>query len=301
MSNKCLTLNDLDLDTLDPKAFLESSLTEDEAGALHNIKHELGICIRWGALTDNMFEWLMSGMDGLVFLENEKSSTAVVKSNPYAALFDRDKKRISGDQERTQLARKYVLLHLLKKLLGSLKTRVNQEFEGIEIIDEEAEAELKAILAASADEEEMDLAGETDLAAGEREIVARITAGEERGCNHNHVTVRQIRADQSRSGTDELHQYCKDCRQVIQKDILKSITKTKRRFLPDILPKTCPHSRVQWLEGQEGRVAICSSCKEKVPDPQTYHWTKVGLEPFGDDPQQDEFIRVPARKQESAV
>jgi hypothetical protein len=44
-----------------------------------------------------------------------------------------------------------------------------------------------------------------------------------------------------------------------------------------------------WKEGEEGKVALCSDCKEVHPSPQTMLWEKVGLEPFGDDPEKDEI------------
>lgn len=290
------------LEGKDPEDVLNNVLSESEKDTLHNIKYELGTCVKWGTLTENMFTAMLQSMDMLVFLENEKAEPRVVKRNPYEALFPKDQERLNGSHDKAAMFRRYILLHLLKKLLGSLKTYVNREIDGIEVIDEDTEMELKSLLGTGADEEEMDLVGTTSSGEGDREIVAKVSSAEDPDCRHNRLTMRQVWAGTSKSGLDELHKYCKECRRVIQVEVLGSKTKKSKRgwFFE---PRECRHPRVRWQEGAEGKTAVCSveECGQVIPNPETYRWVKVGLEPYGDDPSQDEVIRIPACKEEAAA
>lgn len=286
-------------ESMTPEEILDMVLTEDDKEALHGIKHELGLCIKWGALTEQFFQSMLDGMDTLVFIETEKDEPGVVKRNPYESLFDQDKARINSSSDKARLCRKYALLHLLKKLLGALKTRVNQELNAIEIIDDETEMELKALLAEGPDEEEMDLVGRKKPRKDEREIIAQVDVGDDRGCHHNRLTIRQVRADQSKSGLDEMHSYCKECRQVIRVEVLG--TKTPKQDSWFSRPRQCLHREVHWREGQEGQVAECAYCEQEVPNPEKYQWSKVGLEPFGDNPEDDEIMSFQTGQKEAVA
>lgn len=282
------------LEVAEAEDILASVLTNAETEALSNIKHELGLCVRWGAFTQQMLDGLLSSVDALVFLEEPKSDSKVVKRNPYDALFDRDKALINGSSEKSKLLRRYVLLQLAKKLLGSLKTQINQELKSFRHIDEDTEMELRAVMDEGPDEEEMDSVGEQKPG----KVVGTVHLGEDRGCAHHRTTVRQVRANAAGSKREELRTVCKDCRQVIRIKVLESPTErglTRRSRedskWPEFLePAECVHPRVRWKAGQEGRIAICSKCDEEVPEPEKYEWSSVGLEPYGDDPDSDEII-----------
>lgn len=286
-------------ENISPEEILDAVLTEADKEALHDIKGELSICIKWGAVTSQILQSLLDDLDTLVFLETGEERGGLVKLTPYESLFVPDQARINSSSEKSRLCRKYVLLNLLKKLLGALKTRVNQELNSIEIIDEETELELKALLAEDPDEEEMDLVGRKKPDREEREIIAQVDVGEDRGCEHKRLTIRQVRADDSHSGLDEMHSYCKDCRQVIRMQVLG--TKTPKRESWFSRPRQCLHQQVHWKEGLEGQVAECAHCGQEVSDPKKYQWTKVGLEPFGDKPEDDEIMSFPAGQKEVAV
>lgn len=282
--------------TSSAQEILDSTFSEVDLENLHNIKYELGICIKWGMITKDVFEDLMTRVDSLVFLENECPHTheGFVKRNPYDALFDREKARINGPDEKSKMARDYVLLHTLKKLLGALKTHVNQKLAKFETIDDVTEGDLMEILQygpnafEGPDEEEMDLVDPMDK-DGSGEIRAIVSHGD---CSHRRTTVKQIPAAKTASRMNELHTFCKDCKTSIGIQITRTRTSGigsrssdwKREPLP------CQHLKAVWKEGEEGKVALCADCKEEHPRPESVHWSKAGLEPFGDDPDKDEII-----------
>jgi hypothetical protein len=79
--------------------------------------------------------------------------------------------------------------------------------------------------------------------------------------------------------------YCKDCRTVVYSLRVEADRKDKR---------PCQHPGAEWVEGQEGKEAICTeaSCQAPISNPETYHWVDAGLEPFDDDPTKDEVITL---------
>lgn len=288
---KKMSLEDLTDRLLDstPEEVLEQLLPEDELENLQSIKQELGLCINWKILTENMYQMLMDGMDALVFLETEKESPQVVNRNPYEALFEPDQARINGSGEVSQMARKYVLLLILKKLLGSLKTRVNKAFDEIETIDTDDEGELRELILYGRDEpdeEEMDLVTAPNDDPEQGEIIAAVDHRSK--CTHIRVTVKQIPATKTASRMDELHTFCKDCKTFLELKKLKTRSTGKRTPIFG-KPRECQHHNGYWKEGEEGKVAICSSCKKVVPNPEKFEWLKAGLETLGDDPSKDEI------------
>lgn len=293
---KNLSIDDLQALLVDktPEEILASGFTEVDLENLQNIKHELGICIKWGALTERMYQAIMDGMDTLVFLETEKDEPCIVKRNPYEALFDRDKKLINGPEDASQMSRKYVLLQVTKKLLGALKTRINKELEEFTFIDDEIEGELAEIIQYGPDEEEMDLVP-TD-SKDTPEIVAKIDASK---CLHRRTTVKQIPSTMTASRMDELHTFCKDCKGFLSLRKLNSRSPAfpSRNWSK---PAPCQHPNGSWKEGEEGKTAICSKCDAIIPNPEKFQWEKAGLEPFGDDPEQDEIQSLNVLKEMEA-
>jgi hypothetical protein len=287
-----VTLEDLTDRLLDgtPEEILDQVFSEVDLENLQSIKMELGLCINWDTLIDGMYQMLMGGMDTLVFLETESDSPQVVKRNPYEALFDRDKARINGSDDKSQTARKYVLLMILKKLLGAVKTRVNKEFDKIETIDDFTEGELQELVRYGdpdePDEEEMDLVTALQDEADQGEIIAAVDHRND--CPHRRQTVKQIPSTKTESRMDELHTFCKDCKQSLEIQKLKTRT-TSRKAKDWGKPMPCQHRNGHWKDGEEGKTALCSDCKEVVPNPEKFEWSKAGLEPVGDDPSQDEI------------
>jgi hypothetical protein len=284
-----VTLEDLTDRLLDgtPEKILDEVFSEDELENLQSIKQELGLCVNWGTLIDNMYQMLMGGMDTLVFLETENDSPQVVNRSPYEALFERDKVLINGSDEKSQIARKYVLLMIMKKLLGALKTRVNKEFEKIETIDDFTEGELQEMIRYGyddPDEEEMDLVSALQDESDQGEIIAAVDHRD--NCVHRRQTVRQIPSTKTGSRMDELHTFCKDCKRPLEIQQLKTRT-TGKRIRDWGKPMPCQHHNGHWKDGEEGKTAICSACDEVVPNPEKFEWSKAGLEPVGDDPEQD--------------
>ena len=285
-----VTLEDLTDRLLDGdvQELLNELFTEDELENLQSIKQELGLCINWKALIEHMYQGLMDGMDTLVFLETEKDSPQVVNRNPYEALFEPDQARINGPDEKSQKSRKYVLLLIMKKLLGGLKTRIKKEQDGFEYIDEEDAGELREIIHYGhdePDEEEMDLVTALEDEPEQGEIAAVVDHSK---CIHRRQTVKQIPSTTTASRMDELHTFCKDCKTFLELRKLNTRT-TGKRAKDWGKPRPCQHHNGHWKEGEEGKVAICSSCKEVVPNPEKFEWLKAGLEPMGDDPSKDEI------------
>lgn len=263
------------------ESYRQEYLTLNEADKLHNIKHELGLCIRWGGFTKQSLENLVEELDILVFSGDEDNSPGIVKRNPYAALFSSDQARINGPHKKAYLYRRYIFLLTIQKLLGSLKTLVKKEIAKIEILNDEDVKELQR-------EEQM---------ANENEIVALVPIPEDRNCDHNRITIKQVDKKDTKSGYEELHKFCKECRQVIDVDIIGQTTQKKNRISSKKGPKkACKHPKVLWKENFEGKVALCSVCSKEVPNPEVYRWVEAGLEPYGDDPEQDEIIILETEK-----
>ena len=274
---------------------MSDEITAEEKEALHNIKYELGLCVKWGVLTQNMLDALVQSMDMLVFLENENSNPSVVKSNPFEALFPKDQSLIK-DSPNSAVLRRYVLLGLLKKLLGSMKTQINKELKNLLFTD----------LEASGTSEESEMA--------QNEIVATIYTGENRNCSHSNISIRQISPSKSPSAKEELHTYCKLCRQIVKREILSSTgsgsnKKHKERGFSHyysekrtgIQPRVCKHPSVIWKEGEEGNTALCSVCSDTIKNPQDFKWVSAGLEPYGDDPSQNEVLIITKPQKEMAI
>lgn len=286
-----LTLEDLTDRLMEgtPDEILEQVFSEVDLDNLQSIKQEIGLCINWKVLIENSYQRMMDGMDTIVFLETEEDSPQVVSRNPYEALFTRDQALINSADEKSQAARKHVLLMTMKKLLGALKTRVNKELETIETIDDFTEGELQEMIRYgfdAPDEEEMDLVTALPDKDEQGEIIAKVD--HRKGCSHLRVTVKQIFSTKTASRMDELHTFCKDCNAPLEVQRLETRT-TGRRIQDWIKPQSCQHRSGHWKEGEEGKTAICSACEKVVPNPEKFEWLKAGLEPLGDDPSKDEI------------
>lgn len=295
-------MNDLDfiegLMGKSPREILENSLTEREREHLLGIKHELSSQIRWGRVTEESLQALQEFVDTLVFLEKEDRSPHVVKSNPYSSLFPQEKEYLNGPSPKAHQARKYVMLLLVKKLLGSIKTALRKDLESIRFLSDEEEIDLQDLLSEDPDEEEMDLVEETKE-ENSRAIVAQISMEDGRECSHLKTTVRQKSASSTDSGLEELHFYCRDCGKVYRKDVLSSKGRLDRQPAARVGP--CRHPSGIWKEGEEGKTALCGLCKEPLEEPDNVAWVAAGLEPYGDNPEEDEILVIPAQNKKESV
>ena len=272
-----------------PQELLNELFTEDELGNLRDIKMELGLCINWKAFIEHTYQVIMGNMDALVFLETEKNTPQVVSRNPYEALFKPDQVRINGPDKKSQKARKYVLLMIMKKLLGALKTRMKKEVDGFEYIDDEDAGELQEMIHYGydePDEEEMDFVSALQDGQERGEIIAGVDHRQD--CRHLRKTIKQIPSTKTKSRMDELHTFCKGCKKPLK--VRKLDTRTiGKRIRGQNKPMPCQHRHGHWKDGEEGKTALCTVCKEVVPNPKKFEWLKAGLEPVGDDPSKDEI------------
>jgi len=286
-----ITIEDLTDRLLDgsPQELLNELFTEGELEALRDIKMELGLCINWKALIEHTYQVVMGNVDTLVFLETEKSTPQMVSRNPYEALFERDRVRINGSGDKSQTAKKYVLLMIMKKLLGALKTRMKKEVDGFEYIDDEDAGELQEMIHYGydePDEEEMDFVSALQDGQERGEIIAGVDHRQD--CRHLRKTIKQIPSTKTKSRMDELHTFCKSCKKPLNVKKLSTRTAGRRtQGRNENMP--CQHRHGHWKDGEEGKTALCTVCKEVVPNPKKFEWLKAGLEPVGDDPSKDEI------------
>lgn len=255
---------------------LDDYLGSEDQETLDFIRRETNQLIRWGELINESFPPMLDA------IENVFNTGAHTKKVPLDNLLDIDLESLYGDDPRSKVRRRYVFLHLLKKLLGGLKTRVNQELKEIIFLSSEDEDDLTDIL---------EEGGEDDVrTGGETQIIASLEA-DGGVCEHPRTKIRRITGSMSEA---LLETYCKDCRKVVMTKQVQGTTKLglSQSRKKDKKPKVCTHSSAHWKEGEEGRTAICSDCQGIVPNPQKFEWIKAGLEPFGDDPEQDEVIKL---------
>ncbi len=249
---------------------LGTCLTEDERGELVSIRHQLSEEIDWKDLVSSMKAEFLYLMDGVIIDGN------CSKVIPFELLRETEKDCLYGDHENVDTRKRFVMLLLIKKLLGALKQSVRKDLDEIleDILDFEVEDELKSI------------AEGRELGAGdELEVVAVVTpqANGTVKCFHTHKTVRKIPADGRKRKLDVLQTQCRQCGEDVGKPRVcgspfKGVSKD---------PKACKHDEAEWKEGEEGKIAICFDCGEPSPNPGKYKWADVGLEPFGDDPETD--------------
>ena len=251
---------------------LGTCLTEDERVELVSIRHQLSDEIDWKDLVASMkaeFLWLMDG----VIIEGNCSEVI-----PFELLRETEQDYLYGDHENVDTRKKFVMLLLIKKLLGALKQSVRKDLDEIleDILDFEVEDELKSI----AEGRELGAEDELDVVA----VVAPQPDGTIE-CFHTHKTVRKIPADGKGRKLDVLQTQCRRCGEDLGKP---RVCGSPFKDAPKD-PKKCQHEEAEWKEGEEGQTAICFGCGGVAPNPAKYKWATVGLEPFGDDPETDEL------------
>lgn len=280
---------------------LTSGLTEDERDSLMGIKHDLNANIRWGKVVEESFGPILASMESLIFHGGEGLVKPTVDPSlqaPIYSLFASERARLE-EGDKAQLSRHFVTLLLTKKLLGALKTRVNQSLNDIQTLTEEEEFDAMCaldegpseIIDAEFREETEDMRGEPDP-----EIVARIGFRDNWNCEHVVTKVRHIKADGFRFQEDRLETFCKDCRNVIGVRVIPKSQKAGKKSKKK--KQGCQHRYAEWVPGKEGQTAQCvdeKNCTHLITaeiELKRIHWEKAGLEPYGDDPSQDEVIAL---------
>jgi hypothetical protein len=252
---------------------LGTCLTEDEKEELVSIRHQISDEIDWKDLVGSVMSEFLCLMDGVIL---EGNSSEVI---PFELLRETEQDYLYGDHENVDTRKKFVMLLLIKKLLGALKQDVNKSLDSIleNILDYEVESELNSIANGE----------EVDDGDGVVELSAIVSLGEDGSvaCSHVHKTVRKLPADGKKRKLDVLQTECRSCGEPLGKPRVcgspfKSASKN---------PKVCKHDEAEWKEGEEGQTAICFDCGGVAPDPGKYKWATVGLEPYGDDPETDEL------------
>jgi len=262
---------------------LEQTLTEEDRDTIKEVYRDISRQVKWGQVIDNAYPVLLEMVEELITSDGMSK-----EGGPWFEVAQTDQ-HLFDDKEQKAMARQHSLLLLLgKKLLGALKTRVNQSMGDIRVLSQDEEIELEAIVEEAAtaaretDDSQYDDLLEEENRVAKHEVVAEVSIAPEGDCRQNgrHIrtTIRWKRKN------EEMFQetYCKDCRQVVERLAARK----------PATPKQCEHPGAEWIDGEEGKKAVCTACKEPIENPDTYHWVDAGLEPFGDDPSEDEVITL---------
>lgn len=264
---------------------LRDFLTTYEVESLQGIRHNMNSNIHWGKVVAEALPELVASIEAILFQE-----TGVTKTVPLDDLFPAHR-NFMDDPEKGELRRKYVVLQLTKKLLGALKTRINQEIQALPILSLQQEENLvrrslsrqrargpKPRIIPAGYRGEEGPKEETVTAHLRRRCLGKLAEEDNGtpGCQHKRTTVsyKDVRSQLLRIAK------CKDCDLTVSSQV-----ESRRR-------KVCRHRNAEWVPGKEGKEARCAEidCLAPIPNPESFQWRKVGLEPFGDDPSQDEAI-----------
>lgn len=292
----------------DRRAYLlRDYLTEADVEDLRGMRHDMNFHLRWGRIVNECFPAMLQTMESVLF-----ESSPLVKKKPIDSLFPHVRAKLE-DPEKGELMRQFLVLEFTRKLLGALKTRVNQEIRNLPYLTEEQEERLLEEGDLRAELEEMDLLAnpvfqplgpdevlsedeetveetddmEADLPprSDEVNIFSYLTRHRKQSesssaCEHVRTTVSYPKTSK---GTTR-REYCKDCRQVVSEVWTGSKVTDKSAV--------CKHSHAEWVPGKEGKEARCANpeCQAPIENPARFTWEKAGLEPFGDDPSKDEVL-----------
>src|SRR5574338_186045 len=130
---------------------LRDYLTEVDVEDLRGMRHDMNFHLRWGKIVDECFPAMLQTMETVLFQDSP-----LVKKNPIESLFPHVRAKLE-DPEKGELMRQFLVLEFTRKLLGALKTRVNQEIRDLPFVTEEQEDELLQRADHVAEMEEMDL------------------------------------------------------------------------------------------------------------------------------------------------
>jgi hypothetical protein len=268
---------------------LTSHLTEAERDKVFDIYKDISAEIRWGRVLAEMFPNLLDAVQDVIFGLNDFKSNRYVKRNPWEAI-QADTSLFEDGDEKAMSRRHLLLLYLTKKLLGVAKTKVNLEVADIPVLGPQEESDLLDIVQAAEEREEEQVMARAELDA-DHEVTAElerervIDLSPDGDCRQNGRHVRTEVRYRRKNDESFSEQYCKDCRQVVKKTVFKGSG-------APVKVENCEHPGAEWVEGKEGKEAICTKCQGPIPNPETYQWATAGLEPYGDDPTKDEAITL---------
>lgn len=263
---------------------LESYLTEAEREEVFSNFKDISSQVRWGAVSEEVFGGLLDDVYDLVFGVGVLGDTKFSKNDTWYLATDAEKELYEDKDPKGMHRRHLLLLWMTRKLLGVLKTKVNQGLLDVPILDDEEESELRGLqdYYESAGEEPELVAclerGKPDLPS-----IKDIDLSAEGDCLQGGAHIRVVVRHRRRDNQVLTEQYCKDCRKVVSSVIRGSEEKAD---------EPCECEAAVWIPGKEGQEAVCSKCKEPIENPETFQWRNAGLEPFGDDPSQDEVVTL---------
>lgn len=245
-------------------------LTVEEKAKLLPIRNEISRGLRWNKLGTYATNILTSILDAGVFRSSGKEDW--IKPFLQAGFTSTEEKILFGSG-RSELRQEYISLLLLAKLLGKMKQTVQGRLKEIEPFPTRMEndffSEIEALLGGQTltDDELLDT---IDRTLSESPALP----DPKPACSHKRTKTRYEKI----KGATQVTTICKDCGEWLTK--ATTIKPKKHEHLP------------MWVKGKEGQEAICmdTKCGEIIPDPSIYDWVQAGLEPYGDDPSQDEVI-----------
>ena len=265
---------------------LETTLTEEDRERLQDIYKDVNSQIKWGHVIDNAFPVLLDLAEQLIETEGMHKD-----GGPWHTITESDQILFDSEEPKHMSFRHLLLLLLSKKLLGGLKTRVNQSIGDIRVLSMDEETELQEIvdeaedleMDARLDEDEDEIFEGEDAAVAKKqgEVVAEIDIAPEGDCRQSGRHVRTVVRVKRKNDEVFSETYCKDCRAVIKRTEGKTTKAAKAE---------CLHPGAEWKEGLEGKEAVCTGCGEPIEDPSIFDWVGASLEPYGDDPTKDEVI-----------
>lgn len=260
---------------------LESTLTEGDREELKEIYRKVSSQIYWKQVLDNAFPILVD-------MAEEITETLVMakEGGPWGKVPNEDVNLFVEEDPKYMARRQALILLLAKKLLGGLKTRTNQKARDIRILSPIEELDLQDVIDQDGETEE-----QTSSVDDSVEVAASLERKEvdislEGKCLHDGRHVRTTVQRRRKNKDNYLELYCRDCRKIVKSTLYRTSGEAPK--------KVCSHPNSEWVGGKEGQEAICSepTCQALIEDPEIYKWASVGLEPFGDDPSQDEVITL---------
>lgn len=243
-------------------ATFRQRLLRSEVSQLDLPHHHLNSNVRWTKLASHATSILAAILKDGLLREDGKPPVWVRRSL---------KETLTGPERedlfrpsRTAIRQRFLLLVFLRKLLGAMKQRINRELADLQPLSQEDEDDLLRTVE--------DLYGRA-ISDDEALQLLYPRAG---GCTHHR---KRIYYNGGFTTT-----VCGACKKVLHHD-----DRTEKPNAPQ-----AHRCRGQWIPGKEGKEARCvdPDCQRTISNPERFNWQECGLEPYGDDPEKDEIIRL---------
>jgi hypothetical protein len=264
-------MNQYDVE-VEAQEILDSHLTGGDWEEVVGVFREISSNVRWGKIAERAFPALLLGIRDGVFGDGEFSEGKYTKNGYlWHGVPDEDIELFGGEDPK--MARQHLLLLLLyRKVLGMLKTKVRAEIKALPTLTPEQELDLEEAIVELQTTDENPVIARLDREARQ--------AGE--GCMHPRIVYLRRRS----LGRVYLDKHCRTCDKRIEVDSIGALEQDRKK------PGPCKHNSASWVTGKEGQEAECADCGKPIEDPGRFRWERSGLEPFGDDPSQDEVITL---------